>query len=73
MSEFVSFFLLGLQYCAGSFGIVILAIVAGSIAYWMFRLIYGQSLDSKSDDEAGAPEGNLHLRAIEDEFRREDF
>ncbi|NTG86172.1 hypothetical protein G6L15_08435 [Agrobacterium rhizogenes] len=67
MSEFVSFFLLGLQYCAGAFGMIVVAVVIGSIAYWLFRLVYGQSLGNQSDEEAGAPEGDSR------QFRREDY
>jgi H+/Cl- antiporter ClcA len=63
----MSYFLLGLQYCAGAFGMIMVAVIAGSIAYWLFRLIYGQSLASKSDEEAGAPEGEIS------HVNREDF
>jgi hypothetical protein len=63
----MSFFLLGLQYCAGAFGILVVAVVLGSIAYWLFRLVYGPSHGSQSDDEAGAPEGDSR------QFRREDY
>ncbi|NTF54392.1 hypothetical protein G6L12_05720 [Agrobacterium rhizogenes] len=55
----MSYFLLGLQYCTGAFGMIIVAVIAGSIAYWLFRLIYGQTLASNADDESGAPEGEI--------------
>jgi hypothetical protein len=69
MSEAVSYFLLGLQYCAGAFGMCVLVGIGGFIAYLLFRLIYGQSRDSQSDDESGVYEGDIRsfrLRDAED-------
>ncbi|NTF67942.1 hypothetical protein [Rhizobium rhizogenes] len=58
----MSEFLLGLQYCGGAFGafgMFVVAVVGACIAYALFRLVYGQSLDSRSDDESGALEGDF--------------
>jgi hypothetical protein len=63
----MSYFLLGLQYCAGAFGMIVVAVVLGSIAYWLFLLVYGPSHGSQSDDQSGAPEGEIS------HVNREDF
>ncbi|NTG73268.1 hypothetical protein G6M02_07985 [Agrobacterium rhizogenes] len=62
----MSEFLLGLQYCAGAFGICVLAGVGGFIVYLLYRLIYGQSRDSQSDDESGAYEGDIRSFRLRD-------
>ncbi|NLS19872.1 hypothetical protein HGP16_25365 [Rhizobium sp. P40RR-XXII] len=65
--------LLGLQYCAGAFGIILAAIVCMLLLMWVIRLIYGSTADPT---DIGAPEGdprNFRLRSIDDDHFWEDL
>jgi hypothetical protein len=58
MSDIVSPFLTGLEYCAAAFGIVCLAIVAMFILFVFVRWMYGVHPIADSQD-SGAIEGAM--------------
>ncbi|NTJ00322.1 hypothetical protein G6L07_08290 [Agrobacterium rhizogenes] len=63
----MSYFLLGLQYAAGAFMIILIAIVGMLLVMWGVRLIYGQRSQTA---DLGASEGdprNFRLRTIDDD------
>jgi len=69
----MSYFLLGLQYAAGAFMIVLMAMVGMFLVMWCVRLVYGQQ--SQADD-LGASEGdprNFRLRTIDDDKYWDDL
>jgi len=54
--------------------VVVLLITLATGSFFLAMIIAVSRIQPRvRDEDAGAPEGNLHLRAIEDEFRREDF
>jgi len=68
----MSFFLLGLQYAAGAFIIILIAIVGMMLLMWIGRLVYGPQ--TKPDD-SGAPEGdarNFRVPSIYDDHFWDD-
>ncbi|ASW06276.1 hypothetical protein [Rhizobium sp. 11515TR] len=69
----MSWFLLGLQYAAGAFMIVLIAIAGMVLLMKAVGLVYGNHLQP---DEIGAPEGdarNFRLRSIDDDHYWDDI
>jgi len=68
----MSWFLFGLQYAAGAFMIVLIAIVGIVLLMKAIGLFYG---NHGQTDEIGAPEGdarNFRLRTIDDDHYWDD-
>lgn len=68
----MSYFLLGLQYAAGAFMIVMLAIGGMCLVMWGVRLIYGQQTQPADTGAAEGDDRNFRVRSIYDDHFWDD-